>query len=194
VWRHEEERNVKISLHFRKVWNTYGVSIILIEDWKLWEKHKLGGKCIQGVSEISALTLTGNRTHQKEQLFSPPFWRKTLRSGLGKIFLKPFISPKLSYLKTWNNQILTKWIFCYTGRFLWISISALKHVFCTYFCYTLYLIWFFLPISALTLFSLISAKLRFRPIKKYHNFSVNESGFKFFYSSSLRANGKSIYV
>jgi hypothetical protein len=55
---------------------------------------------IQGVSEISTLILTGNRTHQKEQLFSLPFWRKTLRSGLGKIFLKPFISPKLSYLKS----------------------------------------------------------------------------------------------
>jgi hypothetical protein len=58
---------------------------------------------IQGVSEISALILTANRTHQKEQLFSLPFWRKTLRNGLkkiGKIFLKPFISPKLSYLKT----------------------------------------------------------------------------------------------
>jgi hypothetical protein len=40
--------------------------------------------CIQGVSEISTLILTGNRTHQKEQLFSLPFWRKTLRSGLKK--------------------------------------------------------------------------------------------------------------
>jgi hypothetical protein len=39
---------------------------------------------IQGVSEISALILTGNRTHQKEQLFSLPFWRKTLRNGLKK--------------------------------------------------------------------------------------------------------------
>jgi hypothetical protein len=38
---------------------------------------------IQGVSEISTLILTGNRT-QKEQLFSLPFWRKTLRSGLKK--------------------------------------------------------------------------------------------------------------
>jgi hypothetical protein len=37
---------------------------------------------IQGVTEISALILTGNRTHQKEQLFSLPFWRKTLRNGL----------------------------------------------------------------------------------------------------------------
>jgi hypothetical protein len=37
---------------------------------------------LQGVSEISALILTGNRTHQKEQLFSLPFWRKTLRNGL----------------------------------------------------------------------------------------------------------------
>jgi hypothetical protein len=55
---------------------------------------------IQGVSEISALILTGGGARQGEQLFSLPFWRKTLRSGLGKIFLKPFISPKLSYLKT----------------------------------------------------------------------------------------------
>jgi hypothetical protein len=37
---------------------------------------------MQDVSEISALILTGNRTHQKEQLFSLPFWRKTLRNGL----------------------------------------------------------------------------------------------------------------
>jgi hypothetical protein len=37
-----------------------------------------------GVSEIGALILTGNRTHQKEQLFSLPFWRKTLRNGLKK--------------------------------------------------------------------------------------------------------------
>jgi hypothetical protein len=37
---------------------------------------------VQGVSEIGALILTGNRTHQKEQLFSLPFWRKTLRNGL----------------------------------------------------------------------------------------------------------------
>jgi hypothetical protein len=37
---------------------------------------------IQGVTEISALILIGNRTHQKEQLFSLPFWRKTLRNGL----------------------------------------------------------------------------------------------------------------
>jgi hypothetical protein len=36
----------------------------------------------QAVSEISALILTGNKTHQKEQLFSLPFWRKTLRNGL----------------------------------------------------------------------------------------------------------------
>jgi hypothetical protein len=55
---------------------------------------------IQGVSEVGTLVLAGGRTRQGEQLFSLPFWRKTLRSGLGKIFLKPFISPKLSYLKT----------------------------------------------------------------------------------------------
>jgi hypothetical protein len=39
---------------------------------------------IQAVCEISTLILTGNRTHQKEQLFSLPFWQKTLRSGLKK--------------------------------------------------------------------------------------------------------------
>jgi hypothetical protein len=38
--------------------------------------------CIYSVSEIGVLILTGNRTHQKEQLFSVPFWRKTLRNGL----------------------------------------------------------------------------------------------------------------
>jgi hypothetical protein len=41
-------------------------------------------KDIQGVSEISALILTGNRTHQKKQLFFLSFWRKTLRNGLKK--------------------------------------------------------------------------------------------------------------
>jgi hypothetical protein len=41
-------------------------------------------RVIQVVSEISALILTGNRTHQKEQLFSLPCWRKTLRNGLKK--------------------------------------------------------------------------------------------------------------
>jgi hypothetical protein len=37
---------------------------------------------LQGVSEISALILTGGRARQGEQLFSLPFWRKTLRNGL----------------------------------------------------------------------------------------------------------------
>jgi hypothetical protein len=46
------------------------------------DKRKFEYRTIQGVSEISALILTGNRTHQKEQLFSLPFWRKTLRNGL----------------------------------------------------------------------------------------------------------------
>jgi hypothetical protein len=36
---------------------------------------------IQDVSEIGVLILTGNRTHQKEQLLSLKFWRKTLRNG-----------------------------------------------------------------------------------------------------------------
>jgi hypothetical protein len=39
---------------------------------------------IQGVTEKSTLILTGNRTHQKQQVFSLPFWRKTLRNGLKK--------------------------------------------------------------------------------------------------------------
>jgi hypothetical protein len=51
-------------------------------------QERINGKItvliIQGVSEISALILTGNRTHQEEQLFSLPFWRKTLRNGLKK--------------------------------------------------------------------------------------------------------------
>jgi hypothetical protein len=33
---------------------------------------------IQGVSEIGALILTGNRTHQKEQLFSPAILAKNV--------------------------------------------------------------------------------------------------------------------
>jgi hypothetical protein len=33
---------------------------------------------IQGVSEIGALILTGNRTRQKEQIFYLPFCRKTM--------------------------------------------------------------------------------------------------------------------
>jgi hypothetical protein len=36
---------------------------------------------IQGVSERGAPISTGNRTHQKEQLFPLKFWRKTLRNG-----------------------------------------------------------------------------------------------------------------
>jgi hypothetical protein len=39
--------------------------------------------------------LTGGGARQGEQLFSLPFWRKTLRNGLkklGKILLKSFIS------------------------------------------------------------------------------------------------------
>jgi hypothetical protein len=49
-----------------------------------WTKNSLLLLIIEGVSEIGALILTGNRTHQKEQLFSLPFWRKTLRNGLKK--------------------------------------------------------------------------------------------------------------
>jgi hypothetical protein len=49
--------------------------------WDMSFVHRI---IIQGVSEIRPLILTSNRTHQKEQLFSLPFWRKTLRSGLKK--------------------------------------------------------------------------------------------------------------
>jgi hypothetical protein len=35
-------------------------------------------RLIEGVSEIGALILTGNRTRQKEQLFYLPFCRKTI--------------------------------------------------------------------------------------------------------------------
>jgi hypothetical protein len=46
---------------------------------------------IQGVSEIGALILTGNRTRQKEQLFYLPFCRKTMfnsKKKNGEIFTK----------------------------------------------------------------------------------------------------------
>jgi hypothetical protein len=46
----------------------------------LWPKQPLNfpEKNIQGVTEIGALILTGNRTRQKEQLFYVSFCRKTL--------------------------------------------------------------------------------------------------------------------
>jgi hypothetical protein len=40
---------------------------------------------IQGVSEIGALILTGNRTRQKEQLFYLPFCRKTMFNSKKKL-------------------------------------------------------------------------------------------------------------
>jgi hypothetical protein len=40
---------------------------------------------IQGVSEISTLILTGNRTRQKEQLFYLPFCRKTMFNSKKKL-------------------------------------------------------------------------------------------------------------
>jgi acetylornithine/succinyldiaminopimelate/putrescine aminotransferase len=46
---------------------------------------------IQGVSEIGALILTGNRTRQKEQLFYLPFCRKTMfnsKKNLERFFTK----------------------------------------------------------------------------------------------------------
>jgi hypothetical protein len=44
---------------------------------------------IQGVTEIGALILTGNRTRQKEQLLYLPFCRKTMfnsKKKIGEIF------------------------------------------------------------------------------------------------------------
>jgi hypothetical protein len=49
---------------------------------------------IQGVSEISALILTGNRTHQKEQLFSLPFWRKTRKDFPKTVHISKTKLPK----------------------------------------------------------------------------------------------------
>jgi hypothetical protein len=46
--------------------------------------HKNLIRIITNIKKKLAKSLTGNRTHQKEQLFSLPFWRKTLRSGLKK--------------------------------------------------------------------------------------------------------------
>jgi hypothetical protein len=42
------------------------------------ESHLPDNANIQGVSEIGALILTGNRTRQKEQLFYLPFCGKTM--------------------------------------------------------------------------------------------------------------------
>jgi hypothetical protein len=49
-------------------------------------QHKPGYNIfIQGVSEIGALILTGNRTRQKEQLFYLPFCRKTIFNSKKKL-------------------------------------------------------------------------------------------------------------
>jgi hypothetical protein len=45
---------------------------------KRLECHLPDNANIQGVSEIGALILTGNRTRQKEQLFYLPFCGKTM--------------------------------------------------------------------------------------------------------------------
>jgi hypothetical protein len=42
-------------------------------------------KHIQGVTEIGALILTGNRTRQKEQLFYLPFCRKMMFNSKKKL-------------------------------------------------------------------------------------------------------------
>jgi hypothetical protein len=55
------------------------------------EKRKNDSFKIQGVSEIGALILTGNRTRQKEQLFYLPFCRKTMfdfKKKLERFFTK----------------------------------------------------------------------------------------------------------
>jgi hypothetical protein len=56
---------------------------------------------IQGVTEIGALILTGNRTRQKEQLFYLPFCRKTMfnsKKKLDRFFTK--IAPRPTPLNT----------------------------------------------------------------------------------------------
>jgi hypothetical protein len=45
---------------------------------KILEIAKMTDTCMQGVTEIGALILTGNRTRQKEQLFYLPFFQKTM--------------------------------------------------------------------------------------------------------------------
>jgi hypothetical protein len=53
-------------------------------------------RIIQGVSEIGALILTGNRTRQKEQLFYLPFCRKTMfnsKKKLERFFTKIVTTP-----------------------------------------------------------------------------------------------------
>jgi hypothetical protein len=53
------------------------------------KKLRLSAKCktsnLQGVTEIGALILTGNRTRQKEQLFYLPFCRKTMFNSKKKL-------------------------------------------------------------------------------------------------------------
>jgi hypothetical protein len=52
---------------------------------KMWPVFRV----IQGVTEIAAVILTGNRTRQKEQLFYLPFCRKTMfnsKKKIGEIF------------------------------------------------------------------------------------------------------------
>jgi hypothetical protein len=79
----------------------------------IWEKVLC--TYIQGVSEISALILTGNRTHQKEQLFSLPFWRKTMfnsKKKLEKFFIRFWIRKLREFLFfekiTWNEELKEK--------------------------------------------------------------------------------------
>jgi hypothetical protein len=55
---------------------TFGTSCYLLH---------FGNNHIQGVSEIGALILSGNRTRQKEQLFYLPFCRKTMFNSKKKL-------------------------------------------------------------------------------------------------------------
>jgi hypothetical protein len=52
---------------------------------------------IQGVTEIGALILTGNRTRQKEQLFYLPFCRKTMFNSKKKKMERFFTKIALRY-------------------------------------------------------------------------------------------------
>jgi hypothetical protein len=82
--------------------NSIYVSTILSYKYNLVLKSfsygtQVMGHPVQGVSEISALILTGNRTHQKEQLFSLPFWRKTLPVHISKTKLSKNVKQPDSY-------------------------------------------------------------------------------------------------
>jgi hypothetical protein len=78
---------------------------------------------IQGVSEISTLILTGNRTHQKEQLFLVVAQYRAIRiSSFTRGFKWSQISNQLT-----NSQVTAQWEDrCYLRFYLFISSFTIK--------------------------------------------------------------------